>query len=136
MKYQKTGSCLCGKCEFSFESNTLSLWVCHCDSCKKWTGWPGMWLHIDGKLEFKSEEYLKWFPSSEWGMRGFCSECGSSLVWGMQDRSMVLPFAGALDDSSWIEFTDQLFIDKKPAYFEFANKTQNMTSEEFYAKFG
>ena len=37
-----------------------------------------------------------------------------------------------LDD---IEFDHQVFIDDKPKYYDFANKTKNITGEEVFAKF-
>jgi len=68
-------------------------------------------------------------------MRGFCSECGSNLVWSMQDRSMMCPLIGSVDDISDIKFTTELFIDEKPAYYSFSGDTKKMTGAEVFAEF-
>ena len=43
--------------------------------------------------------------------------------------------AEALDDTSGFALTHQIFIDEKPAYYDFANKTKNMTGAEVFAAF-
>jgi len=94
-----------------------------------------MWLHVDGLVTFENEENLVWYDSSEWGMRGFCMRCGSNLVWATRDRSMMVPFAGSLDDDSGIKFTEEIFIDKKPDFYHFWNDTKKKTEAEVFAEF-
>lgn len=132
---KKTGRCLCGKCEFSFECDNLEVGACHCNMCRNWSGWPTMAMHIDGPVVFKDETNLKWYNSSQWGMRGFCGECWSNLVWSMKDRSMMCPLVGSIDDTSDITFSTELFIDEKPGYYDFANSTKQMTGAEVFAEF-
>jgi hypothetical protein len=43
--------------------------------------------------------------------------------------------AEAFDDRTGFKFTSQIFIDDKPAYYDFANKTHNMTGAEVFAAF-
>ncbi len=43
--------------------------------------------------------------------------------------------AGIFQDDIEFEFKEQIFIDKKPSYYEFANKILNMTEAEVFAKF-
>ena len=56
-----------------------------------------------------------------------------STGWSERDFSVVS--AEALDDRSGFEFASQIFIDDKPAYYDFANKTHNMTGAEVFAAF-
>jgi hypothetical protein len=42
---------------------------------------------------------------------------------------------GIFDNLDGIVFDHQVFIDDKPDYYDFANKTKNMTGEEVFAKF-
>lgn len=135
MKYQKTGSCLCGKCRYSFECDNLEVWACHCSMCRKWSGGPVMAMHIDGLVVFENEDSLKWYSASDWGMRWFCGECWSNLVWSMKDRSMMNPLIGSVDNVSDITFTTELFIDEKPEYYSFKNDTKQMTGAEVFAHF-
>jgi hypothetical protein len=43
--------------------------------------------------------------------------------------------AEAFDDRNGYVFTSQIFIDEKPSYYEFANRTHNMTGAEVFAAF-
>ena len=43
--------------------------------------------------------------------------------------------AEAFDERGGFAFTSQIFIDEKPAYYDFANKTHNMTGAEVFAAF-
>ena len=38
-------------------------------------------------------------------------------------------------DGTGFEFKEQIFIDRKPSYYEFANQTENLTEAEVFAKF-
>jgi hypothetical protein len=43
--------------------------------------------------------------------------------------------AGLFQDRTEFEFKEQIFIDRKPSYYEFANQTVNLTESEVFAKF-
>ena len=43
--------------------------------------------------------------------------------------------AEAFDDRAGYTLASQIFIDEKPAYYDFANKTHNMTGAEVFAAF-
>ncbi|NEZ03583.1 hypothetical protein G4Y73_05375 [Wenzhouxiangella sp. XN201] len=38
-------------------------------------------------------------------------------------------------DVPWT-FSEQIFIDEKPSWYEFANETNNMTAAEVFEKYG
>jgi len=48
---------------------------------------------------------------------------------------MIVPFAWSLDDQSCIEFSEEIFIDKKPEFYRFANDTKKKTEAEVFAEF-
>jgi hypothetical protein len=48
---------------------------------------------------------------------------------------MMVPFAGSLDDDTGLKFTSEIFIDDKPEFYEFANKTVQKTGAEVMAEF-
>ena len=56
-----------------------------------------------------------------------------STGWSARDCYDVS--AEAFDDRAGYAFTSQIFIDEKPAYYDFANKTHNMTGAEVFAAF-
>src|SRR5690606_13551589 len=76
------------------------------------------------------------YRSSEWAERCFCKACGTPLFYRLIEKNMYFVSAEAFDERSGYALTSQIFIDEKPAYYEFANKTHNMTGAEVFAMFG
>ena len=75
------------------------------------------------------------FRSSDWAERGFCRQCGGHLVYRLKENQQYVVPVGLFDNCEDIVFDHQIFIDKKPPYYEFANKTKNMTEAEVFAKY-
>lgn len=86
-------------------------------------------------VEIANEEAVTVYRSSEWAERGFCSACGTHLYYRVVGTGEYFVPAGLLGDDVSLEFTEQIFIDRKPAYYEFANSTEDMTEAEVFAKF-
>jgi hypothetical protein len=42
---------------------------------------------------------------------------------------------GLFDDANSFSFDHQVFIDKKPTYYRFANRTKDMTEAEVFAMY-
>ena len=86
-------------------------------------------------LKIDDAKSLGVYRSSEWAERGFCKACGTPLYYRLIDKDMYFVSAEAFDDVMDISFTTQIFIDEKPSYYDFANKTHNMTGAEVFAQF-
>jgi hypothetical protein len=77
------GACLCGAVKF--EVTLPSLWCahCHCTQCQRFHGAPLVtWVGFDGD-SFRvtaGENTLRWYRSSAPAQRGFCGDCGSSIL--------------------------------------------------------
>lgn len=128
--------CLCGKVRFTVPQEQNEVGVCHCSFCQRWSGGPGFATHPSSKPEIEGEEFVKWYRSSEWAERGFCSECGSNLFYRLDgDEPQYSFFAGAFDDQSKLELVCQIFIEEKPDYYAFAGDIPSMTGEEVFAMF-
>ena len=131
------GSCLCKAVGIEVESMKASLGACHCGTCRKWSG--SLYFAIDCGSEgvsFKGESNISVFNSSEWADRGFCSKCGTHLFYRLKETKHYHVAAGLFDGfDDKFSFDHQVFIDEKPPYYDFANKTENMTGEELFAKF-
>jgi hypothetical protein len=82
-----------------------------------------------------SSDLITVYQSSEWAERGFCKHCGSPLFYRLKsDGSYYLP-VGLLDDTEGLTLVSEIFIDRKPALYSFAEKTKKMTAEETLAMF-
>ena len=78
-----TGRCLCGAVEF--ELRLPSKWCahCHCSMCRRAHGagyvtWAG--FESDHFILNTGDHHLKWYESSPGARRGFCSTCGSTML--------------------------------------------------------
>ena len=82
---------------------------------------------------FEGEENISVFDSSEWAERGFCKKCGSHLFYRLkQSKQHIIP-VGLFDEQERFVFDHQVFIDKKPSFYAFANETSEMTGAEVFA---
>jgi hypothetical protein len=129
------GRCLCGSIELHVELSTTEVAACHCGMCRKWSGGP--MLVIDGGelTKISNEAMVTRYPSSEWAERGFCSGCGTHLFYFLKPNNQYHFPAGLLDSEPYYQFSHQIFIDEKPAYYQFSNQTQDLTGAEVFAQF-
>ncbi len=135
MTREITGRCLCGAVTFSAKPEKLDIVVCHCGMCRRWSAGPYFSLDHGGDVRFTGEDDIGVYRSSEWGERGFCKRCGSALFWKLHGKDRYALSAGALDTSEGLAFTSQIFMDDKPAYYDFANETRKLTGDEFTTEF-
>lgn len=77
------GACLCGAVRFRVRLPSKWCAHCHCAMCRKAHGagyvtWVG--FENDRFAFLEGEERLRWHRSSPPAQRGFCGECGSSML--------------------------------------------------------
>lgn len=130
-----TGSCLCKKVTITLEHLPTSVTACHCSMCRKWTSGP--FLSIEGgpsdKVKIEPENAISRYQSSEWAERGFCSTCGSSLFYhGFDDDIYYFPI-DLFESNQQTALTEEIFYDRKPAYYSFANQTKKLTEADILA---
>jgi hypothetical protein len=130
-----SGGCLCGAVRFTTVRQNRDVAACHCSMCRRWTAGP--FLVVDCGTTFKVEDQsnLGTYRSSDWAERGFCKSCGTPLFYRLIAKDSYFVSAEALDDRNGYVLSNEIFIDEKPAYYEFANKTHKMTSAEVFAAF-
>ncbi|MNM23981.1 Glutathione-dependent formaldehyde-activating enzyme [compost metagenome] len=131
------GQCLCGKTTFEVELKNHDVHVCHCSMCRRQTS--GVIMTIDvvqGSLKFIQQEHLSTFNSSEWGERGFCNACGTTIFWRMKDQSYCNINAFSLDEPVGdLKLDLEIFIDSKPDFYTFQNDTKKLTEAQVAALF-
>ena len=84
------GGCLCGAVRFASLSPSLFCAHCHCHWCRRAHGaafvtWLG--ARADAFTITKGEMDLLWYRSSEQSERGFCTKCGTTMLF----RSTLAP---------------------------------------------
>lgn len=129
------GSCLCGVVKVSTASTNNEVGACHCGMCRKWGGSSLLVIECGNNISFDGEDNIGVYQSSEWAERGFCKQCGSHLFYRLKQNNQHYIPVGIFDNSQGLVFDHQIFIDEKPEFYSFANKTKNMTGEEVFAMF-
>jgi len=130
-----TGGCLCGAVRFTASPPNRDVGACHCGMCRKWTAGPFLVLDCGATMKVDDASNLGVYQSSEWAERCFCKKCGTPLFYRLVGQNLHFVSAEAFDDRNGFTFASQIFIDEKPAYYEFANTTHNMTGAEVFAAF-
>lgn len=130
-----TGKCLCGAVKLTLTSQPKEVGACHCNMCRRWASGPSMAFDAGKGLMIEGEDHVTAYRSSDWGERAFCKICGSNLYFRLVEAESYVVCAGLLDNQDGLAFTSQIFIDAKPAFYDFANETKNMTEAEFIATY-
>jgi hypothetical protein len=78
----------------------------------------------DGELQLgpavhEASEHIGVYASSEWAERAFCK---------LATGEYFVP-AGVFDSQDF-ELASQIYVDKKPAYYDFANHTPMLTEQQ------
>ena len=129
------GCCLCGAVQVTAKTMSKKIGACHCNMCRKWGGGPLLAVDCGTDVTFEGEENIATFNSSEWAERGFCRKCGSHLFYRIKRNNQHIMAVGLFDNFDSFDFDHQVFIDEKPSYYCFANKTKDMTGAEVFAKY-
>lgn len=128
------GRCLCGAVRFRALAGT-AMDACHCGMCRRWGGGPLLAVNCGSSVDFEGSEAIAVFSSSDWAERAFCRSCGTHLFYRfIPDNRYIVP-VGLLTPQHPFVFTEQIFIDHKPAYYCFANSTLELTEAEVLAQY-
>jgi hypothetical protein len=129
--------CLCGAVRFTAVPLKPEMGVCHCAMCRRWSG--GVFMAVEcHDLVVEDDSELGIFESSAWAERGFCRACGSSLFWRMREGTgdhLAVSFQ-SFDNPDAFAFSEEIFIDEKPAQYAFAGDRPRKSGAEIFAEFG
>jgi hypothetical protein len=130
---KRTGQCLCGAVRVSADVSA-EVGACQWTFCRRWGG-PLLAVESHGEVDFAGAEHIGVFGSSDWAERGFCKRCGSHLFYRLKEGGLHALPVGLFGDGERWEFAQEIFIDEKPAFYDFANDTEKRTGAEVFAQF-
>lgn len=133
---ERRGGCLCGGVRIRAPRVDEKVGACHCGMCRKWGGGPLLAVDCGTEVQFEGEENIRVFASSDWAERGFCATCGSHLFYRLKQSGQYIVPAGLFDDQAGFTFDHQVFVDRKPTFYSFAQRTTEMTEAEVFARYG
>lgn len=128
------GQCLCGAVGVTAKA-LKHVEVCHCGMCRTWGGGPLLAVNCGSELQLSGREHVGVFASSEWAERGFCKVCGTHLYYRFKQADLHMLPVGLFGDTNGFEVKEQIFIDKKPSYYAFANQTAVLTEAQVFEKY-
>ena len=135
-RIERRGQCLCGAVRFTAKKAANEVGACHCAMCRRWSGSPLMTVDCGTEVVFEGADNISVYDSSEWAERGFCSVCGSNLFYRLKHNGEHQMLAGLFDDPDGLQLEHQVFIDQKPDFYAFSNKTRDLTGAEVFALYG
>lgn len=128
-----TGHCLCGAVTITVKAMQAEVDVCHCAMCHRWggnffAGVKGLEAHVMG------EEAVTAYRSSDWAERAFCGTCGSNLWYRFLPTGNRSFLAGLFDLPEGFGIEQQIFVDEKPDWYDFAQASPMKTGAEIIAE--
>ncbi len=127
------GHCLCGAVSL-VSSRAREIGACHCGYCRRWGGGPLLAVHCGPDVVFAGIEHIAVYASSEWAERAFCKRCGTHLYYRLNATGEYFVPAGVFESQDFT-LASQIYIDRKPDYYDFANRTSTMTEAEVIARY-
>ena len=116
-----TGGCMCGTVRFRLASAPFDAGWCHCRTCQLNSGSPAMAfasVRNGDWLPTRGESAIRAIPSSSFGHRTFCGECGTPLHAKVDHQPETIDFSiVTLDDPNAIAPTFHIFWGSKVPWF-------------------
>ncbi|REF28496.1 hypothetical protein BDD26_3412 [Xenorhabdus cabanillasii] len=125
------GNCLCGAVEIKTNQSIENINACHCETCQKWNGGPFLSVDCKNDLQVTSgNENVSTYPSSEWAERAFCKNCGTHLFYHLHQPSTYIVPVALFENSNSGKLSTQIYVDSKPGYYNFVEKTPMLTEQD------
>ncbi|MGP1351751.1 MAG: GFA family protein [Parasphingopyxis sp.] len=128
------GQCLCGAVTVKATPARSHIEACHCDMCRRWGGIAFVGVQCGQNVEFSGDEHIARYASSDWAERGFCKQCGTNLFYRFVPADNYSLLAGLFADTDDLTLGEQIFIDEKPGWYDFAQDTPKKTGAEVIAE--
>ena len=115
----QTGGCFCGAIRYEITAPLTAVTYCHCSKCRRWHGHVGAYTAVDREgFRLTEARGLKWHSVSATVLRGFCQECGSSVLFDETPDKKISICAGTLDEPSGVREKAHIFAGSKGDYYE------------------
>jgi hypothetical protein len=118
-----TGSCLCGGVKYEVNGPLRDILYCHCENCRRTHGNFSAYTSARREdLSITESRTLKWYHTDKDVtpdvQRGFCAECGSSVLWDPQGYEYVYISAGSVDPPTGIKGAGHIWLSEASDYYE------------------
>jgi hypothetical protein len=113
-----TGGCLCGAVRYEVRGPLRDVVVCHCSRCRRTHGHVAAYAACRrADLVLVEERGLRWYEAAD-RARGFCAQCGASVLWRAEGRETISVAAGTLDPPTGLRTIAQIHVADRGDYYE------------------
>ena len=117
-----SGGCLCGAVTYQVTGPLRPVIACHCGQCRRTSGhFVAATAAWRDDVRLTEDRGLAWYRSSARAERGFCTICGSSVLWRAEGSPTISIMAGTLDEGHGLATAAHIFVADKGAYYEIAD---------------
>ena len=113
-----TGRCFCNKVQYAVTGPEKFACFCYCESCQHAAGAPVVaWSSYEKESFQLVQGEMRRYHSSPGVMRGFCSDCGSSISYENENRPGDIDITlNTLDDPSGPTLRAHIWTEDKPSW--------------------
>ena len=117
-----TGGCACGAVRYALASEPFASGWCHCTTCQRLSGAPGMVYASIPRRDFayvQGADKVEPLTLTHFARRAFCGECGSPLTIAYDFQPETIDFTVCtLDDPGKVPPGNHIFWSSKPDWLE------------------
>ncbi len=126
-----TGRCLCGAVCYEATELPASVTYCHCRTCQRWSGSA---MVVAARFPREAVTFTqgqpKFYKSSKIGERGYCTSCGTPLVFRYFGLDTIYITVGTLDHPEDAPPTIHTCIESKVSWLHIDDDLPRLRNEE------
>jgi hypothetical protein len=124
-----TGGCLCGAVRYEVRGPLRDVVVCHCSRCLRTHGHAAAYSACArSDLVLVRDDGLRWYEADD-RARGFCGECGASLLWRADGDEEISIAAGTLDQPTGLKTVAHIYTRDRADYYEIDGPGERFAGE-------
>ncbi len=113
-----SGRCLCGAIAYEVNGPLRDVVFCHCTRCRRTHGHFAAYTACDeADLVLVGARGLRWYELDD-SERGFCVECGCSVLWRRPGRGTISIAAGTLEEPTGLRPVRHIYTANAGDYYE------------------
>ena len=118
-KNNKIAKCLCNGIKIQVKGKLRYVSNCHCSQCMKTHGnFASYTAALEKNVKFINKKTLKWYNSSKFAKRGFCSKCGASFFYKKLKNNTISIAAGMFNNPTTLKTYCNIFTKGKLDYYK------------------
>ena len=123
------GGCLCGAVRYEVWGSLRDVINCHCSQCLHTHGhFSAYTAALREDVHMITDHGLKWFSSSVYARRGFCSDCGASVFWEPFESDTISIAAGTVDRPTGLTTIRHVYAADAGDYYAIADDLERLPS--------